>query len=139
LLTASEDALLKAPGSKGDDTFSAPLVAPHARARYDMIGERPADNNNWGSTPWRPNDSPALQPGGADRLVAALLATNSITIWPPRSVLAAAQHPPFSRNNICGGRSQEIRWRHVQQTTAAQANDLRIMCPRHVMRWGCAA
>jgi hypothetical protein len=120
LLKASEDSLLKALGSKADDSFSATLVAPHDRARSPMIVERLTGNDGWNSPLWRPGDAPALHPGGADRLMAAFLATNSITVCSLRSVLA---HP---------------RWRHIQQTKAAKTNDLRIICPSHGTRWGCA-
>ena len=41
---------------------------------------------------------PALQTGEADRLIAAFLAANSITVCPTRYVLPVEQTPQYSHN-----------------------------------------
>ena len=42
---------------------------------------------------------PALETGEADRLVAAFLASNSITVCPPRYVIPIEQRPQYSRSS----------------------------------------
>ena len=42
---------------------------------------------------------PALQTGEADRLIAAFLAANTVTVCPPRYALPVEQRPQYSQNS----------------------------------------